>query len=59
MIPTDLAQQLTAFFGAYLSGQRNLSPNTILAYRDTLGAMGAEMPCSSAFSTTRQPGSRR
>lgn len=35
MKPTDLAKHLTAFFGTYLPGTRNLSGNTILAYRDT------------------------
>lgn len=32
---TDLAQHLTGFFTEYLSGIRNLSKNTIRAYRDT------------------------
>lgn len=32
---TDLARYLTAFFTEYLSGIRNLSKNTIRAYRDT------------------------
>jgi site-specific recombinase XerD len=35
MKPTDFAKHLTAFFGSYLPGTRNLSGNTILAYRDT------------------------
>lgn len=32
---TDLARYLTSFFIEYLSGIRNLSKNTIKAYRDT------------------------
>lgn len=32
---TDFARHLTGFFTEYLSGIRNLSKNTILAYRDT------------------------
>lgn len=32
---TDLAKYLTSFFTGYLSGIRNLSKNTIRAYRDT------------------------
>lgn len=32
---TDLARYLTSFFTEYLSGIRNLSKNTIRAYRDT------------------------
>ena len=35
MKPTDFAVQLTRFLSEHLSGQRNLSPNTILSYRDT------------------------
>jgi site-specific recombinase XerD len=35
MKPTDFALHLTAFFSEYLPGSRNLSPNTISAYRDT------------------------
>lgn len=35
MKPTNLSIQLTNFFSHYLAGQRNLSPNTIKAYRDT------------------------
>jgi len=35
MKPTNLSIQLTNFLGHYLAGQRNLSPNTIKAYRDT------------------------
>jgi len=34
MKPTDLAIRLTAFLSEYLPRQRNLSPNTIRAYRD-------------------------
>lgn len=34
MKPTDLAMRLTAFLGSYLPTQRDLSPNTIKAYRD-------------------------
>lgn len=35
MKPTNLSIQLTSFLSHYLAGQRNLSPNTIRAYRDT------------------------
>lgn len=35
MKPTDFAKQLTSFFSEYLPGTRNLSGNTIMAYRDT------------------------
>lgn len=34
MKPTDLSIQLTNFLTCYLAAQRNLSPNTIKAYRD-------------------------
>lgn len=34
MKPTDLSVQVTNFLTLYLAGQRNLSPNTIKAYRD-------------------------
>ena len=34
MKPTDFAIQLSNFLSHYLAGQRNLSPNTIRAYRD-------------------------
>jgi len=34
MKPTDFATHLTAFLTGYLAGQRNVSPNTIKAYRD-------------------------
>jgi integrase/recombinase XerD len=34
MRPTDLAAHLTAFLTSYLPAQRNVSPNTIKAYRD-------------------------
>ena len=34
MKPTDFSVQLTRFLTHYLAGQRNLSPNTIKAYRD-------------------------
>lgn len=34
MKPTDLAHLLTAFLKEYLPSHRNVSPNTILAYRD-------------------------
>lgn len=34
MKPTDLATHLTAFLTNYLPAQRNVSPNTIKAYRD-------------------------
>lgn len=35
MKPTDLARYLTQFLSYYLSAQRNLSPNTIVSYRDS------------------------
>ncbi|MDE0420775.1 MAG: site-specific integrase [Gammaproteobacteria bacterium] len=35
MKPTDLSVHLTAFLTHHLAAQRNLSPNTIRAYRDT------------------------
>jgi integrase/recombinase XerD len=34
MKPTDFAARLTAFLGQYLPNQKNVSPNTIKAYRD-------------------------
>ena len=34
MKPTDFAYHLTLFLSKYLPAQRNLSPNTIKAYRD-------------------------
>ncbi len=34
MKPTDFAIRLTNFLGEYLSTQKNVSPNTIKAYRD-------------------------
>lgn len=35
MKPTNLSIHLTNFLSHYLAGQRNLSPNTVKAYRDT------------------------
>ena len=35
MKPTEFARYLTEFLTTYLSGQKNVSKNTILAYRDT------------------------
>ena len=35
MKTNDFAKHLTAFFGSYLGGVKNLSGNTILSYRDT------------------------
>lgn len=35
MRPTDFAKYLSAFLTKYLNGERNVSPNTILAYKDT------------------------
>lgn len=35
MISTDFSRYLTKFLGSYLSGQRNVSPNTIKSYSDT------------------------
>lgn len=35
MKPTEFAKYLTDFLTAYLSGQKNVSKNTILSYRDT------------------------
>src|SRR5437868_7654654 len=34
MKPTDLSVHVTNFLSHYLAAQRNLSPNTIKAYRD-------------------------
>ncbi len=34
MKPTDFAKNLTTFFANYLPGVKNLSPSTILSYRD-------------------------
>jgi len=34
MKPTDFAKRLKNFLGEYLPAQRNVSPNTIKAYRD-------------------------
>ena len=34
MKPTDFAIHLSGFLGNYLPAQRNVSPNTIKAYRD-------------------------
>lgn len=34
MKPTDLSLHVTNYLTRYLAGQRNLSPNTIKAYRD-------------------------
>ena len=35
MNPTNFAKHLTAFLTNYLSGQKNVSKNTIYSYRDT------------------------
>ncbi|MFC4873636.1 site-specific integrase [Negadavirga shengliensis] len=35
METTDFAKHLSAFLTVYLAGERNYSPNTVLAYRDT------------------------
>jgi site-specific recombinase XerD len=35
MKTTDFAKHLSTFLTSYLTGERNVSPNTILAYRDT------------------------
>lgn len=35
METTDFAKYLSAFLTSYLTGERNFSPNTILAYKDT------------------------
>ncbi|NIT58102.1 MAG: tyrosine-type recombinase/integrase, partial [Aliifodinibius sp.] len=35
MKPTDLSIRLTHFLSHYIAGKRNLSPNTVKAYRDT------------------------
>lgn len=39
MRPTDLAIRLTAFLTHYLPAHRNVSPNTIKAYRDTFSLL--------------------
>ena len=36
MLGTDFAKYLTKYLSLYLPGQRNMSPNTIKSYRDTL-----------------------
>ena len=35
MKPTDFAKALSQYLSEYLSGQRNVSPNTIKSYRET------------------------
>ena len=35
MKPTEFAKYLTEFLTTYLTGQKNVSKNTILSYRDT------------------------
>src|SRR5665648_334224 len=35
MKPTEFAKYLTEFLTTYLAGQKNVSKNTILSYRDT------------------------
>ena len=35
MKPTDFAKALSHYLSVYLPGQRNVSPNTIISYRDT------------------------
>ena len=35
MNPTNFARYLTDFFSVYLTGQKNVSKNTIYSYRDT------------------------
>jgi site-specific recombinase XerD len=39
MTPTDFAEALTRFLGQYLPAQRNVSPHTISAYRDTFSLL--------------------
>ena len=39
MTPTNFAKTLTHFLGQYLPVQRNMSPNTIKAYRDTFSLL--------------------
>ncbi len=36
MKPTSFAKYLTDFLGKYLDGERGRSPNTVIAYRDTM-----------------------
>lgn len=35
METTDFAKYLSSFLTRYLAGERNVSPNTILSYKDT------------------------
>lgn len=39
MKPTDLAVCVSGFFIDFMAGQRNLSPNTIKSYRDTMALL--------------------
>lgn len=39
MTPTDFARHLTRFLGEYLPAHRNLSPNTIVSYRDVFALL--------------------
>jgi site-specific recombinase XerD len=39
MTPTNFAKALTHFLGQYLPARRNVSPNTIKAYRDTFSLL--------------------
>ena len=41
MKPTDLSVHMTAFLTHHLAAQRNLSPNTVRAYRDVFHAVAA------------------
>jgi len=44
MKPTDFAIRLTSFLGEYLSTQKNVSPNTIKAYRRCFYVVIALLP---------------
>ncbi len=50
MKPTDLSIHVTSFLTHYLAAQRNLSPNTIKAYRDVFNYF-----CDSAVTCRASP----
>ena len=44
MKPTDFSVHVTTFLTHYLAAQRNVSPNTIKAYRDVFTLLSAILP---------------
>jgi len=44
MKPTDFSIHVTSFLTHHLAAQRNLSPNTIKAYRDVFMLVSAILP---------------